>query len=120
MERREKELEERRAHLQEKRRLNTAVQDKVPYIIVAVASWPKIRPRSSKEAGKKICGRTSLQSAVLNICIYLVIRTNPREFSLTHRCGSGMFIPDPRSEFFHPGTRVKKIPDLGSGSASKN
>ncbi len=22
-------------------------------------------------------------------------------------CGSGMFFPDPRSEFFHPGSRVK-------------
>jgi hypothetical protein len=29
---------------------------------------------------------------------------------------SGMFIPDPN---FHPGSRVKKIPDPGSGSASK-
>jgi hypothetical protein len=27
---------------------------------------------------------------------------------------------DPGSEFFHPESRVKKIPDLGSGSASKN
>ncbi len=26
----------------------------------------------------------------------------------------------PGSEFFHPGSRVKKIPDPGSGSASKN
>jgi hypothetical protein len=33
-------------------------------------------------------------------------------------CGSGMFIPDPT--FFYPGSRVKKIPDPGSGSASKN
>jgi hypothetical protein len=34
-------------------------------------------------------------------------------------CGSGMFIPDPGSEFFfHPGSRVKKI--LDPGSASKN
>jgi hypothetical protein len=24
-------------------------------------------------------------------------------------CGSGMFIPDPGSEFFHPGSRVKNI-----------
>jgi hypothetical protein len=31
-------------------------------------------------------------------------------------CGSGMFIPDPN--FFHPGSRAKKIP--GSASASKN
>jgi hypothetical protein len=23
-----------------------------------------------------------------------------------------MFIPDPGSEFFHPGSRVKKIPEL--------
>jgi hypothetical protein len=28
-------------------------------------------------------------------------------------CGSGMFIPDPGSEFFHPGSRIKKIPDPG-------
>jgi hypothetical protein len=33
-------------------------------------------------------------------------------------CGPGMFIPDPGSEFFHPGSRVKKIP--GSASAPKN
>jgi hypothetical protein len=32
------------------------------------------------------------------------------------RCRSGMFIPDPN---FHPGSRVKKIPDPGTGSASK-
>jgi hypothetical protein len=41
-----------------------------------------------------------------------------------------MFIPDLGSKFFHPGSRVKKIPDSGSrvkkiadpgsGSASKN
>jgi hypothetical protein len=32
--------------------------------------------------------------------------------------GPGCFIPDPGSEFFHPGTRirVKKIPDPGSAS----
>jgi hypothetical protein len=35
-------------------------------------------------------------------------------------CGSGMFIPDPGSEFFHLGSRIKKIPDPGSGSSSKN
>jgi hypothetical protein len=31
-----------------------------------------------------------------------------------------MFMPDPGFEFFHPGSREKKIPDPGSGSASKN
>jgi hypothetical protein len=31
-----------------------------------------------------------------------------------------MFISDPRLEFFHPGSRVKKIPDPGYGSSSKN
>jgi hypothetical protein len=31
-----------------------------------------------------------------------------------------MFISDPKTEIFHPGSRAKKIPDLGSGSASKN
>jgi hypothetical protein len=31
-------------------------------------------------------------------------------------CGSEMFIPDTGSKFFHPGSRVKKIPDPGSGS----
>jgi hypothetical protein len=29
-------------------------------------------------------------------------------------------IQDSGSEFFHPGSRVKEIPDPGSGSASKN
>jgi hypothetical protein len=33
-------------------------------------------------------------------------------------CESGTFIPDPGSELYHPGCRVKKIP--GSASASKN
>jgi hypothetical protein len=33
-------------------------------------------------------------------------------------CGSGIFISDPGSEFFHPGSRFKKNP--GSGSAAKN
>jgi hypothetical protein len=32
--------------------------------------------------------------------------------SFFHCCGSAMFIPDPRSEFFHPGSRVQK--DSGS------
>jgi hypothetical protein len=27
-----------------------------------------------------------------------------------------MFIPDPESEFSHPGSRVKNIPDPGSAS----
>ncbi len=35
-------------------------------------------------------------------------------------CGSGLFIPDSGSELFDSGFRVKKIPDPGSGSASKN
>ncbi len=32
----------------------------------------------------------------------------------TQCCGSEMFIPDPGSEFFHPGSRVKNIPESGS------
>jgi hypothetical protein len=35
-------------------------------------------------------------------------------------CGFGMFFPDPGSEFFHPGSRVKKLLDPVSGSASKD
>jgi hypothetical protein len=31
-------------------------------------------------------------------------------FTSEQCCGSGMFIPDPESEFFHPGSRVGKIP----------
>ncbi len=31
-------------------------------------------------------------------------------------CGSGMFIQNPGSEFFHSGYRVKIIPDPGSAS----
>jgi hypothetical protein len=31
-----------------------------------------------------------------------------------------MFIPYPGPNFFHPGSRVTKIPDPKSGSASKN
>jgi hypothetical protein len=34
-------------------------------------------------------------------------------------CGSGMFIPDPIFSIPDPRSRVDKIPDLGSGSASK-
>jgi hypothetical protein len=33
---------------------------------------------------------------------------------------SGMFIPDPNFSIRDPGSRVKKIPDPGSGSASNN
>jgi hypothetical protein len=29
-------------------------------------------------------------------------------------CGSGMFIPDPGSEFFHPGSRIQGQKDFGS------
>jgi hypothetical protein len=43
-------------------------------------------------------------------------------YSFTHMCRqccrSGMFIPDPGSDFFHTGSRADKIPD--TGSASKN
>jgi hypothetical protein len=38
----------------------------------------------------------------------------------TECCGSGMFIPDPNFFIPDPGFRVNKIPDPGSGSASKN
>jgi hypothetical protein len=31
-----------------------------------------------------------------------------------------MFIPDPGSDFYHPGFRVDNIPDPRSGSATKN
>ncbi len=33
-------------------------------------------------------------------------------------CGSGMFIPDPGSQFFHPGSQIQGQKDFGS--ASKN
>jgi hypothetical protein len=39
------------------------------------------------------------------------------EDSMLAVCGSGMLMPDTGSEFFHPGSRVIKIPDPGSGSA---
>ncbi len=32
-------------------------------------------------------------------------------YAIYQCCGSGMFITDPGSEFFHPGSRVKKAPD---------
>jgi hypothetical protein len=35
-------------------------------------------------------------------------------------CGSKMFVPDPVSEVFHPGSRVKKLTDPEFGSAAKN
>ncbi len=38
---------------------------------------------------------------------------NPME-RVNQCCGSGIFIPDPN--FFHPGSRVKKIPDPWAGS----
>jgi hypothetical protein len=43
-------------------------------------------------------------------------------FQRNDKNGSLLRIPDvyPGSEFFHPGSQVKKIPDPGSGSASKN
>jgi|688.fasta_scaffold2392201_1 hypothetical protein len=39
-------------------------------------------------------------------------------FMLNQCCGSDMFIPDPGSEFFHPGSRIQRLKD--PGSASKN
>jgi hypothetical protein len=51
-------------------------------------------------------------------------------FGFKQYCGSGMFFPDPVSEFFHPGpriqglkdpgSRIQGLKDPGSGSASKN
>jgi hypothetical protein len=39
-------------------------------------------------------------------------------FDIKQFCGSGMFITDPGSEFFHPGYRNQGLKD--PGSASKN
>jgi hypothetical protein len=41
-------------------------------------------------------------------------------YSYIQCCRSGMFIPEPGSDFFHPGFRVDKISDPGSASASRN
>jgi hypothetical protein len=35
-------------------------------------------------------------------------------------CGSEIFITDPGSEFYHPGSSAEKILDPGSGSSSKS
>ncbi len=50
-------------------------------------------------------------TAVSSMC-----RRKTRRNTKNQCCGFEMFIPDPGSEFFHPGYRVKKIPDPGSGS----
>ncbi len=42
------------------------------------------------------------------------------QYPFNQCCGSGMFIPDPNFSIPGPGSRIKKIPDPGSGSASKN
>jgi hypothetical protein len=34
-----------------------------------------------------------------------------RDSAATQRCGPGMVTPEPGSQFFHPGSRVRKIPD---------
>jgi hypothetical protein len=51
---------------------------------------------------------------------YYIDAVGGEPFTYSQCCESGMLIPDPGSEFFHPGSRVKKIQNPGSGSASKN
>jgi hypothetical protein len=41
----------------------------------------------------------------------LELRSRSWSSGLSRCCRSGMFILDPESEFFHPGSRVKKISD---------
>ncbi len=53
----------------------------------------------------------------VSIFIKIIFRIYKNE--TTYQCwGSGMFIPDPEYEFFHPGSTVKKV--SYPGSASKN
>ncbi len=42
-------------------------------------------------------------------------------FRSDNQCGgSGMLIPDPGSDFFHPGSRIRTVSILDPGSSSKN
>ncbi len=90
----------------------------------------------------KISGFMSRHSYASSSCLVTVMNSGPKNTAFTPSilnrlrillllllllikcrlqcCGSGMFIPDPGYEFFHPGSRVKKIPDPRSRSASKN
>ncbi len=52
-------------------------------------------------------------------CEFIRIQINNIAHIYTQCCGSGMFVQDPVSEIFNPGSRVKSIPDPGSGSAEK-
>jgi hypothetical protein len=36
-------------------------------------------------------------------------------FDIKQYCGFGMFITDPGSEFFHPGSQIQGLKDTGSG-----
>ncbi len=54
----------------------------------------------------------------LVICGYETVHFEKK--TIMQCCGSGMFIPDPNFSLPNRGSRVKKIPDPGSDSASKN
>jgi hypothetical protein len=60
-----------------------------------------------------------------NLCLVSRARTLTKSLSDLAKipcCGSGMFIPDPGSNFFHPGSWLpsQNIPDPESGQATKN
>jgi hypothetical protein len=73
-------------------------------------SWYARLPCTNKERSK------IENTANKKISLETKRRKETMQNSYKQCCGSGMFIPDPGSEFFHPGSLVK---DPESGSASK-
>jgi hypothetical protein len=97
------------------------------YLIQITGSKTYVRYLGRYGIFEKLGIRTSVKTKNYNFLNFIVtaIRqaksmhgSGPKTQYRKQCCGSGMFIPDPN--FFHHGSRVKKISDPGSGSASKN
>jgi len=57
------------------------------------------------------------QHSKVTLCLFITSVADPGNVMPIYNqcCGSWMFILDPGPKFFHPGSRVKKAPDPGSG-----
>ncbi len=77
----------------------------------------RVKARTVPKSSLKRCGEdlTEANKKVFQVLVFLY-------YVYTHGqcCGSGMFIPDPGSDFFHPGSRTQTVSIPDPRSASKN